>query len=509
MESGFGLKIREKRRSLGLTQAKVAESVGISTSYFNLIERGKRTIGGALLIRIAQVLDLDPATLDDDAERRLAAEITELSADPLLSGLDLRPADVAAFVGRHPDWARALSVLHRECRDRGELVAALSDRLHQDPFLADIVHRMLTNISGIRSTAEILESVQDIDPDQSRRFHSTLALESSRLTEAAQALADFFDHAEAPRQAVTPAEELDDFFLSHDTHFPVLEEGAARLRARIGADGPKGAAALAGFLETRASSRAARDGTDEAAALRRALDEGEPPSRQRFTLARLAVGAELAEPIAALVEASPALTSNAARRRARDALARYAAAALLLPYDRFLGDAERLRYDIGAMRRVYGASVEQICQRFVSLRRPGAAGVAFGMVRSDPAGNLSKPFPLPRLPMPRQGSACSMWAVYRAFQTPGVIVRHVTETPAGDRFLFFAQTVTKGPARFGTMPRQVSIMLACDLRVADRVVYGDGLDLSAGAPAEAVGVSCRVCPRDGCLHRAADPIVPA
>jgi predicted transcriptional regulator/transcriptional regulator with XRE-family HTH domain len=508
MESGFGLKIRERRRSLGLTQSKVAESVGISTSYFNLIERGKRTIGGALLLRIADTLEMDPATLDDDAERRLVAEVTELSGDPLLSGLDLRPGDVAALVGRHPDWARALSVLHRECRDRGELVAALSDRLHQDPFLADIVHRMLTNISGIRSTAEILESVDDIDPQQARRFHTTLAAESSRLTEAAQALADFLDHAEAPRQAVTPVEELDDFFQHHDNHFPTLEEGAARLRARIGADGPNGADALAGFLETRASSRAARAGADEAAALRRAREAGAPESSRRFALARLAVGAELAEPIAALVRAAPALTSEAARHRAADALARYAAAALLMPYARFLEDAERARYDIGAMGRLYRASVEQVCQRLVSLRRPGAAGVAFGLLRSDPAGNLSMPFPLPRLPMPRQGSACSLWAIYRAFQTPGAIVRQIAETPSGDRFLMFAQTVNKGAASFGPPQRQISIMLACDLHVADRVVYGDGLDLSAGAPADPVGVSCRVCPREGCAHRVADPIVP-
>ncbi|MQX36392.1 helix-turn-helix domain-containing protein [Roseospira navarrensis] len=510
MESGFGLKIRERRRSMGLTQANVADAVGISTSYFNLIERGKRTIGGALLLRIAEALELDPATLDDDAERRLVAEITEVVGDPLVAGLDLRPGDVAALVGRHPDWARALAMLHRECRDRGELVAALSDRLHQDPFLADIVHRMLTNIAGIRSTAEILESVDDIEPGQSQRFHATLVAESSRLSEAAQALADFFDHAEAPKQAVTPGEELDDFIQAHGNHFPPLEEGAARLRARIGANGPSGETAVAGYLETRASSRAARaapgDGPGDALAW--ALEDGAPPASRRFALARLAVGRDLAEPIAAIVEASPLLSSEAARRRAEDVLASYAAAALLMPYERFLEDAERLRYDIGLVRRIYQASVEQVCQRFVSLRRPGAEGVAFAMVRSDPAGNLSKPFPLPRLPMPRQGAACSLWAVYRAFQSPGAVVRHVSETPSGDRFLFFAQTVAKGVDRFGAPPRQASVMLACDLRVADRVVYGDGLDLSANARPDPVGVSCRVCPRDDCAHRAAAPIVP-
>ncbi|KAA5605931.1 helix-turn-helix domain-containing protein [Roseospira marina] len=522
MESGFGLKIRERRRSLGLTQARVAEAVGISTSYFNLIERGKRSIGGALLLRIAEALDLDPGTLDDDAERRLVAQVTDIVGDPLIGGLDLRTADVVALVGRHPDWARALTVLYRECRDRGELVAALSDRLHQDPFLSDIVHRMLTNIAGIRSTAEILESVEDINPNQSHRFHSTLVEESTRLTEAAQALADFLDHAEAPKQAVTPAEELDDFITAHGNYFPDLEEGAARLRARIRADGRSGGAALAAYLDRPDAERMVRFGSasgargpvgaeadGESAAMARALEDGAPPASRRFALARLAVARDLAEPIAAIVAGSSALTSEGARRQAVDVLARYGAGALLMPYERFLEDAERLRYDIGPMRRTYRASVEQVCHRFVSLRRPGAEGVPFGMVRADPAGNLSKPFPLPRLPMPRQGSACSLWAVYRAFQSVGTVARQVTETPSGDRFLFFAQAVAKGVDRFGTPPRHLSIMLACDLRVADRVVYGDGLDLSGAVRPDPVGVSCRVCPREGCAHRVAGPIIPA
>ncbi|MBB4285080.1 helix-turn-helix domain-containing protein [Roseospira goensis] len=516
METGFGLKIREKRKALGLTQAELAKQVGISTSYFNLIERGKRSIGGALLIRIARALDLDPATLDDAADRRLMNEVTELAGEPLLAALGLQAATVPALVGRHPGWAQALALLHRECRDRGEVIAALSDRLRQDPFLSDIVHRMLTTIAGIRSTAEILESVDDLDAGHSRRFRSTLVSESTRLSDAAQALADFLDRAEAPKQAITPAEEVDDFILASNAHFPTLEEGADRLRRRIGADQAGGAVKLTTVLESGDVAAAPRqrrgrgapqpapeDVTDPA------LEEGAPAPSRRFALACRVVARELAEPIRALIDAAPSLASPAARTRAEGVLASYAAAALLFPYEPFREDAERLRYDIGLMRRKYLASVEQICQRYVSLRRPGAEGVPFGMLRADPAGNLSKPFPLPRLPMPRHGSACSLWAVYRAFQTPGAIVRQLAETPSGDRVLFVAQTVGKGVDSFAVPPRHLSIALVCDVQFADRVVYGDGLDLSPRARADAVGVSCRVCPRERCPHRVADPIVPA
>ncbi|WP_299440757.1 XRE family transcriptional regulator [uncultured Rhodospira sp.] len=522
MESGFGLKIREKRKTLGLTQAEVARSVGISTSYFNLIERGKRSIGGALLLRIARALDLDPAALDDDAERRLVTELTETAADPLLSGLDLDAAAVPALVGRHPAWARALALLHRECRDRGEVISAMSDRLSQDPFLSDVVHRMLTTIAGIRSTAEILDSVDDLEATQSRRFRANLAAESTRLSEAAQALADFFDRSEAPKQAITPGEEVDDFIIAHGNHFPALEEGTARLRARLGANAAGGPVALAAVLASRkdvaegnhrplSAPRRARAGYRNGGHGEDPLWDGDETASEagrRFAMARHAVLHDLKDTIDDLVAKAPQLISEEARQRVVSVLASYGAAALLFPYDPFLEDAERLRYDIGLMRRRYQASFEQICQRLVSLRRPGAEGVPFAMLRVDPAGNLSKRFPLPRLPMPRHGAACPLWAVYRAFQTPGPVVRQLVELPAGDRFLFVARVVRKGVDSFAVPARQLSVAIVCHAQYADRLVYGDGLDLSGRARAEPVGVSCRVCPRVDCQHRAEDPIVP-
>src|SRR3546814_13719442 len=69
------------------------------------------------------------------------------------------------------------------------------------------------------------------------------------------------------------------------------------------------------------------------------------------------------------------LTTPAARERAASALQSYCAGALLLPYDRFLEEAVRVRYDVDLLRRSYGASIEQVCHRLVTLRRPAAEGV--------------------------------------------------------------------------------------------------------------------------------------
>ena len=66
-----GLKIRETRRAMGLSQSDLARQMGISPAYLNLIEFSKRRIGGRLLKRAADCLHLPLSELDGAAERRL------------------------------------------------------------------------------------------------------------------------------------------------------------------------------------------------------------------------------------------------------------------------------------------------------------------------------------------------------------------------------------------------------------------------------------------------------
>ena len=52
-----GMRIRRLRRDLGLTQAVMADSLGISTSYLNLIERDQRPVSAQILIKMVDVFD--------------------------------------------------------------------------------------------------------------------------------------------------------------------------------------------------------------------------------------------------------------------------------------------------------------------------------------------------------------------------------------------------------------------------------------------------------------------
>ena len=55
----IGKKIKTFRNKLGLQAKKLAEQIGISPSYLNLIESGKRKIDGDLLLKISQELRIE------------------------------------------------------------------------------------------------------------------------------------------------------------------------------------------------------------------------------------------------------------------------------------------------------------------------------------------------------------------------------------------------------------------------------------------------------------------
>lgn len=511
----IGFKIREKRKALGVTQAELAARLDISPSYLNLIEYDKRNIGGALLKQIAGQLGVTVDLFDGAAERRLVNGLAELTGESIFSQLRLDPASASDFATQHPQWAEALVMLHRAYHDRNETVAALSDRLNQNPFLGEAVHIMLTNVAAIRSSSEILENFHELEPEQQKRFLSIIASESKRLSDVAQSLAAFFEPAHSATRSVTPVEEVDDFIQEKENYFPALEQAADTIRSAIGIEPGRVESAMIDYLQRQYSVEVAIEAATDPQSYARFDAERQkltildtaPPATRRFELARMAAQCHGAKLVNAEVRDSPLLSTPAARSRAERALFAYVAGAILLPYDAFLQAAVATRYDIDYLCHKFGASFEQVCHRLVTLRKPGMEGIRFGFMRSNPAGYVTKRFPLPYMPLPRYGHACPLWAVYRAFQTPGTMVRQLAEFPTGRRYFFMARAVEKPLPSFSATRQLISIMLVCQSLHADKIVYGDGLDISSSAPTVPVGQTCRLCVRRNCASREEDPIV--
>ena len=59
MVAAIGFKIRNERRKQGLSQADLSQRLGISSSYLNLIESGKRKINVDLLLKVSDLLKIE------------------------------------------------------------------------------------------------------------------------------------------------------------------------------------------------------------------------------------------------------------------------------------------------------------------------------------------------------------------------------------------------------------------------------------------------------------------
>src|SRR3546814_13817537 len=116
MRAPIGHRIRRRRQEIGVTQGTLARRVGISPSYLNLIEHNRRTIGGALLHRIADALDLDHRALAGTEEARLIAELTEMAADPLFVRSPSPVVGAHEIVASGPAIAQTMIALYRADR---------------------------------------------------------------------------------------------------------------------------------------------------------------------------------------------------------------------------------------------------------------------------------------------------------------------------------------------------------------------------------------------------------
>ncbi|WP_421724068.1 helix-turn-helix domain-containing protein [Bauldia sp.] len=499
----IGHRIRKRRRELSLSQVALAARVGISPSYLNLIEHNKRSIGGAILNRIATALDLNASALAGTEEARLIAELGEVVADSTLAELEIDGSDVSDVVGTSPKAARAILALFRaytEARLRSDLIG---ERLGEESFLAEASQEILALITTIRSYSEILKDYGDLSDAERSKFVDTLVGESERLTGQAGDLFDFLSGRGARRPQPSPREAIEDFIFDHANYFPALEDAAEAVGRALGSGGDPSAERLTRYLDEQHGLDVERSADDEREHLH--LEEGRfqlpktlGRASVRFRLARLIGELEHGDIIDDLAQ-DAAAAAPASAATLRRALANYFAAALIMPYELFIETANSTRHDIRLLVARFDSSFEQVCHRLATLRRPGTEGVPIHFLRSDIAGNISKRFSASGLRLPRYGSACPRWIIHRAFATPGRIISQVAALPDGEAYLFIASTCMPSDV---DMDSHHAVMIGANIADARKFVYADSYDLDDLGHATPVGVTCRQCPRDDCTYRA-------
>ena len=219
-----------------------------------------------------------------------------------------------------------------------------------------------------------------------------------------------------------------------------------------------------------------------------------------FQLAQLEARAE----IEALVSGAT-FAERAGERLYRRHLTSYFAAALMMPYARFLRACESTDYDLDLLQRRFGAGFEQIAHRLTTLQRVGARGLPFFMVRIDRAGQSSKRYAgASNSPLVDGDLRCPLWTLHNGFDRPGIHQRQLVELEDGSRWLTLARTVHPQGSRAGGVDAEFVVGLGVEASFAASLAAARGVDLVNGQ-ATPVGLGCRQCLRPDCPQRSHPP----
>ena len=102
----MGPRLRRLRREMGLTQAVMAEDLGVSPSYIALMERNQRPMTAEMLLKLAQTYQLDVASLAGERGEEFAARL-EATLQSTFPGVQkhLLPGLLESEIGRLSRWA--------------------------------------------------------------------------------------------------------------------------------------------------------------------------------------------------------------------------------------------------------------------------------------------------------------------------------------------------------------------------------------------------------------------
>jgi predicted transcriptional regulator/transcriptional regulator with XRE-family HTH domain len=412
-----GVKLRETRTRIGLTQKAFAEKLGVSLPYLNQMENNHRPVSAGVVLALAREFGLDVTELAAGDAERLVSDLREALSDPALAAPPPL-ADLRLAASNAPALARAVIDLHRAWRQTRERLASLDEALGREDA----------------------------------------AVEPSPWEE----VRDFFHYCDNYLDAVDRAAER--FACPDGTRGDPAALGVAALE-RAG-------------LTVELSDAAPLRAVDREAG-RVVLSARAPSATRVFQLLHQVALATQDDLLEATLDLAR-FQSDTARGIAKTGLANYFAGAALLPYRAFLEAAREERHDLERLADRFGASIEQVAHRLSTLQRPGAKGVPFFFVRVDQAGTITKRHSATRLQFARFGGACPLWNVHRAFEAPGRFLRQLAETPDGVRYLCLAREVSKPGGAWGAPVRRYAIGLGCEVRHARELVYADDLDLTRG-----------------------------
>jgi len=444
-----GHKVRRLRQQLGLTQSDMASTIGISASYLNLIEHNQRPVTVPLLFKLGQSFDLDLKEFAADDSSRLIADLTQMFADPALTGNRISKRELRDFASAQPNIAAGLLQFYNAYLD-------IKTNIHSAAVTSEDGRQRLSSASMVEEVRLFLQEAGNHFPeleDAADAFIEDAGLNRDTLYSD---ICRWFKAQNGYDVQIVPAETMQQSLRRYDPH-----------RSRI-------------LLSE---------------ALRR-------PQRifQLLLQAAISTQGEVIDKIIARAE-NPEIAALL-----RNTLAGYFAGAVMMPYSDFAEAARSMRYDIDLLGRRFGVSFEQVCHRLTSLNRPGDRGISFFFIRVDLAGNVSKRLSAGKMQFANHGGTCARWVVHHAFRVPSKIVTQIAELEEGQHVFTLARTVSPLWTPPGQPEPEFAVALGCDIAHARDIVHADHLDIGKSMTPIPIGIGCHVCERLDCAQRAQPPL---
>ena len=445
----IGPQLRQLRRERGQTQAEMAQTLGISTAYVNLLENNQRSLSVKLLMTLADAYGVDWRELTKDESPNLLAELRAVTRDPIFGNDEPDIQELRSAIDHAPKLVDHFLSLYRNHRAAVERMMRIGSEGMPDQLLGSspesIIHDFFRDHSNyfheLEKAAEEMRQSDPCDPDD---VYYTL---KKRLETR---------HATTVR--ICPTSEMNDTLRYHD-------EGASVVL------------------------------------LSEALDH----QNRAFQLAHVLCLIEYQDRLNRLTDNAD-IGSQRGIARCQVELANYFAAAFLMPYKPFRAAAEKTRYDVDMLASMFGVSFEQACHRLTTLQRKGSRGVPFFFLRVDKAGNVTKRFNSTSFVLAEHGGACPVWNIHTSFRTPGIIIPQFVELPGGERFFTISRTTDRPAFSSQTQDRRLALALGCELKYAPKIGYTASFNLQNEQLFGPIGINCHLCPRQACSQRAHQPM---
>lgn len=441
-----GSKLRQLRRQHKHTQAQLAQHLGVSAAYVNLLENNQRSLTVPVLMSLSDVYAIDARSFIQTNEAEHLAEIRSMVRDPI-------------FAEDPPDLQ--------------ELRAALSHA----PQFVDRFRQLYQDYQ------RLADHVQGSDLDGATQT----ALPEAQIYEFFKSNRNHFPSLEAAADAIRAriGGPQDDLYALIKRHLRINHSVTAEVR----------------MVSEMPSTLMSFDETRGLLSLSEALDAPNRIFQLAYVTAKLEAN-DVVEAIAQTCDLLPGTTGE----RLRNELLNYVAGAILMPFEDVLKIAKLTRYDLDRVAAGFGVTFEQVCHRMTTLQGPKDQGIPFFLTRIDRAGNVTKRINPTHAKLADAGGGCAVWNIHAAFQQPEVVLPQQVEMWDDKRFVTLARTTERPVFSRRTQDRRLVVALGCEAQYQDQIIYFEGFPNLQDARFDPVGLNCHTCPRQKCSQRAHQPV---